>query len=157
MEQVQDSLEIVPQCGLPVALDVMGERWYFLILRTAFNGVCHFEDFLEELGIARNILANRLAKLVEHGIMERQNSRHDRRKVEYRLTDKGTDLLPAMVALRQWGEKYGLGVPSNPMLVDSRDRQPIGEIVIHSHDGRVLNWADLRWSDDIRLAVPAER
>lgn len=134
-------------CGLPVALEVMGERWSFMILRAAFNNVRHFEEFLGVLGIARNILSNRLAKLVEHGIMRRDPCPDDRRKVEYRLTDKGVDLLPAMLALRQWGEKYGLGVPSNPVLVDKRDHQPIGQISIRGHDDRVLGWHELQWQE----------
>ena len=81
----------------------MGERWSFMILRASFNGLKHFEEFLSELGIARNILSNRLAKLVEHGILKREPCADDRRKIEYRLTEKGFDLLPAMLALRQWG------------------------------------------------------
>jgi DNA-binding HxlR family transcriptional regulator len=145
--------EIATTCGLPVALEVMGERWSFMILRAAFNGVGHFEEFLGMLGIARNILSNRLAKLVEHGIMEREPCPDDRRKVEYRLTDKGVDLLPAMLALRQWGEKHGLGVPSNPVLVDKRDRRPIGEIAIVGHDGRVLTWHELQWQDRSEMAA----
>lgn len=94
-------------CGLPLALEAMGERWSFMILRAALNGVHHFEDFLSATGIARNILSNRLARLVENGIMQRQQMEDDRRKVLYRLTDKGMDLLPAMLALRQWGKNTG--------------------------------------------------
>ncbi len=139
------------ECGLTLALEVMGERWSFLILRAGFNGVQHFEEFLCALGIARNILANRLAKLVEHGIMQREPQEDDRRKVTYRLTAKGADLLPMMLALRQWGEKYGLGVPSNPVLVDSRDRLPIAPIRIHAADGRPLTWEDLLWLDHPQL------
>lgn len=135
------------ECGLPLALEVMGERWSFLILRAAFNGIGHFEEFLGVLGIARNILANRLANLVEHGIMARTPQADDRRRVAYTLTAKGLDLLPAMLALRQWGEKYGLGVPSNPVLVDSRDCQPISPINIRAHDGRPIAYTDLQWLD----------
>ena len=99
------------------------------------------------LGIARNILSSRLSKLVEHGIMQRETMVDDRRKVEYCLTAKGIDLLPAMLALRQWGEKYGLGVPSNPVLVDCRDCLPIRTITIRADDDRVIGWADLKWQD----------
>lgn len=134
-------------CGLPAALEVMGERWSFMILRAAFNGLHHFEEFLGALGIARNILSNRLARLVEHGIMKREPLPDDRRKIEYRLTGKGLDLLPAMLALRQWGEKYGCGVPSNPVLCDERDGQPIAPIGIFAHDGRALGPMDLEWRD----------
>jgi DNA-binding HxlR family transcriptional regulator len=160
MTRSGEPLDSVQECGLPVALEVMGERWSFMILRAAFNGVIHFEEFLGGLGIARNILSNRLAKLVEHGIMRREQCPGDRRKVEYRLTDKGIDLLPAMLALRQWGERYGLGVPSNPVLVDRRDRRPIGTIGIPAHDGRMLCWSELQWQDRSELGadeMPAPR
>lgn len=139
------------RCGLPTALEAIGERWSFMILRAAFNGVKHFEEFLSVLGIARNILSNRLGKLVDHGIMKRQPCEHDRRMVEYQLTEKGVDLLPSMLALRQWGEKYGTGVPSNPVLVDTRDRMPIGPIQIRAHDGRPIGWSELQWQDQDAL------
>lgn len=157
MTKLRELPEDIQACGLPLALEVMGERWSFMILRAAFNGVCHFEEFLGVLGIARNILSNRLSKLVEHGIMRRDPCPDDRRKVEYRLTDKGVDLLPAMLALRQWGEKYGLGVPSNPVLVDKRDHQPIRRIDIRAHDGRALSWPELQWQDRCGLGEEAER
>ena len=79
--------------------------------------------------------------------MRREALPEDRRKIEYRLTAKGLDLLPAMLALRQWGEKYGEGVPSNPVLCDKRDGRPIALIGIHAHDGRVLGPMDLEWRD----------
>jgi DNA-binding HxlR family transcriptional regulator len=162
MTKLRESPEQIQSCGLPLALEVMGERWSFMILRAAFNGVRHFEEFLAVLGIARNILSNRLSKLVENGIMEREPVPDDRRKVEYRLTEKGVDLLPAMLALRQWGERYGLGVPSNPVLVDTRDHLPICPIGIRAHDDRVLTWPELQWQDrselgfDTECAGPAE-
>lgn len=132
-------------CGLPHALEVMGERWSFLILRAAFNGLVHFEEFSNELGIARNILSNRLAKLVEHDVMERTPCEADRRKVEYRLTEKGAGLLPAMLALRQWGERYAENFTPDLVLVDQRDGKPIAPIAMYAHDGRELGWHDLMW------------
>jgi DNA-binding HxlR family transcriptional regulator len=155
MGKLREPLENHEICGLPVALEVMGERWSFMILRAAFNGMRHFEEFLSVLGIARNILSNRLGKLVEHGIMERTHCPDDRRKIEYCLTEKGQDLLPALIALRQWGEKHGLGVPSNPVLVDARDGRPIGSVEIRAHDGRPLKWPDLQWQD--RSVLEGER
>ena len=151
MGKLREPLDEIQSCGLPLALEVMGERWSFMILRAAFNGVHHFEEFLSELGIARNILSNRLARLVEHGIMKREPLPDDRRKIEYRLTEKGYDLLPAMLALRQWGEKYGLGVPANPVLCDDRDGLPIQSIGITAHDGRRLLAKDLHWRDRSEL------
>ena len=142
---LREDMQRAVSCGLPPALEVMGERWSFLILRAAFNGYAHFEEFSSQLGIARNILSNRLGRLVDHGVLERIPSQEDRRKVEYRLTEKGFDLLPAMLALRQWGEKYTMNVPSNPALVDARDGQPIAPIGIRAHDGRAIGWHDLAW------------
>lgn len=144
MGDLREPLRELIECGLPQALEVMGERWSFMILRASFNGLKHFEEFLSELGIARNILSNRLAKLVEHGILKREPCADDRRKIEYRLTDKGFDLLPAMLALRQWGQKYGgERVIEDPVLVDERDRLPIGPVSILAHDGRILGHHDL--------------
>nr|WP_298925371.1 helix-turn-helix domain-containing protein [uncultured Erythrobacter sp.] len=144
MGDLREPLRELIDCGLPQALEVMGERWSFMILRASFNGLKHFEEFLTELGIARNILSNRLAKLVEHGILKREPCADDRRKIEYRLTEKGFDLLPAMVALRQWGQKYGSDfVNEDPVLVDERDRLPVGPVSMLAHDGRILSHQDL--------------
>jgi len=146
MGHLKENLRELADCALPAALEAMGERWSFLILRASFNGLHHFEEFQSTLGIARNILANRLGRLVDHGILSREAMADDRRKVEYRLTQKGAELLPAMLALRQWGEKWESGVPSTPVLVDMLDQQPIRRISILSHDGRVLDLHDLCWA-----------
>jgi DNA-binding HxlR family transcriptional regulator len=145
MGDLKENLAELAACGLPAALEAMGERWSFLILRASFNGLHHFEEFQSTLGIARNILANRLGRLVDHGILARQPMPDDRRKIEYRLTDKGAELLPAMIALRQWGERWETGCVSTPVLVDERDNQPIQSVALHAHDGRVLGMKDLRW------------
>lgn len=156
MGELREPLRDLCECGLPQALEVMGERWSFMILRASFNGVHHFEEFLSELGIARNILSNRLGKLVEHGILKRQAIAEDRRKIEYCLTEKGMDLLPAMLALRQWGQKYGTEVIENPVLVDERDRQPIGPVAVTAHDGRIIDKHDLIFVDKSRVGVVPE-
>jgi len=156
MGKLREPLDHVVACGLPQALEVMGERWSFMILRAAFNGVRHFEEFLTEIGIARNILSNRLAKLVGNGILQRQACAHDRRKIEYCLTEKGFDLLPALIALRQWGEKYTMETPSNPVLVDSRDWLPIAPVGLRAHDGRDLTYFDLRWQQRSKLGQNGE-
>lgn len=144
--KLREPLRDLAECSLPAALEAMGERWSFLILRAAFNGLYHFEEFQSELGIARNILANRLGRLVEHGILARQAMPDDRRKIEYRLTEKGIALLPTMLALRQWGERWETGFAATPVLVDSRDMRPIAPIEVRAWDGRVLKKADLLWA-----------
>nr|WP_187294059.1 helix-turn-helix domain-containing protein [Sphingomonas sp. MM-1] len=147
MRSADQIKRIVIQCSLPAALEAMGERWSFMILRATFNGLSHFEQFQTTLGIARNILANRLGRLVEHGILERRDCPEDRRKVEYRLTPKGEALLPTLIALRQWGEKWEAGVPNNPVLVDARDGKPVADVIVRAEDGRPLGLHDLRWVD----------
>lgn len=142
---LREPLNELSDCGLPEALEVMGERWSFMILRASFNGLYHFEEFLTELGIARNILSNRLARLVANGILDRHPCPEDRRRIQYCLTKKGLDLLPAMIALRQWGQKYGDEVVEDPVLVDIQDRQPIGPVSLLAHDGRVLSYEDLQF------------
>src|SRR5258706_2359255 len=93
-------------CSVASALEIVGERWTLLIIRDAFAGLSRFEEFRESLGLARNVLTDRLDKLVEHGIFERvpYGDRADR--FDYRLTQKGLDLHVALVGLRQWGDKY---------------------------------------------------
>ena len=144
-------------CGLPHALEVMGERWSFLILRAAFNGLYHFEEYSQELGIARNILSNRLANLVRNGVLERTPCEEDRRKVEYRLTEKGLGLLPAMLALRQWGERYTENINPDLVLVDCRDGLPVAPISIRAQDGRELSWSELGWQIPSKVGEPVDR
>ena len=146
--------ELLRQCSIAAALEAVGERWSLLILRGAFNGLHHFEEFQTTLGIARNILSNRLARLVENGILERVPDPSDRRKVSYRLTEKGRDLLPVLLSLRQWGERWVSDKPSNPVLVDRHYRQPIAPMAVRASDGRVLALSDLEWVD--RSDVPKE-
>ncbi len=153
MGELREPLKELTVCGLPEALETMGERWSFMILRASFNGLHHFEEFLGELGIARNILSNRLAKLVDHGILSREPCPDDRRRIEYRLTEKGLDLLPAMLALRQWGQKYGTEIEENPVLVDARDRLPIGPVSILAQDGRILTYMDLHLQAADRIGI----
>src|SRR5438270_7614199 len=140
-------------CPLPAAVELIGEKWAFLILRGALNGLKHFEEFQAGLGIARNILSDRLGKLVAGGILERTPDPSDRRKVVYALTAKGEGLLPVLLALRQWGEEWGCG-EAQVVLVDHRDRKPIRRICVQAHDGRELNRSEMMWADrDDQLAV----
>lgn len=136
--------EAALSCPIPPAVELIGERWAFLILRGAFNGLQHFEEFQAGLGIARNILSDRLAKLVNGGILGRSADASDRRKVIYSLTAKGQSLLPVVLAIRQWGEDWGHGEASI-LLADKRDRRPIRRIKVLAEDGREVGLADLTW------------
>jgi len=144
-------------CSIPPAVELIGEKWAFLILRGAFNGLQHFEEFQAGLGIARNILSDRLAKLVAGGILERESDPDDGRRVIYSLTPKGEGLLPVVLALRQWGEEWGYG-NMKVVLADRRDSKPVRKICVLSHDGRELELRDLTWveregADSIRTAA----
>lgn len=93
-------------CSAARALEVVGERWSLLIIRDAlFAGVTRFSDFVRRLGLARNILAVRLEGFIEEGIMERVSS-EDSAYQEYRLTEKGRDLSPVIIALTDWGDRW---------------------------------------------------
>lgn len=94
------------ECSVARAMEVVGERWTFLVLREAFSGVRRFEDMQRNLGIARNVLADRLARLVEHGVLERRPYQDRPVRHDYRLTPKGIDLYPALVGLLQWGDRW---------------------------------------------------
>jgi DNA-binding HxlR family transcriptional regulator len=93
-------------CSIARALEVVGERWTLLIVRDVFLGRRRFDEFLESLGIARNVLADRLNRLVEEGILEKVRYQERPERFEYRLTPKGRDLQVALTALRQWGDRY---------------------------------------------------
>ena len=133
-------------CPIPAAVELIGEKWAFLILRGAFNGLTHFEEFQAGLGIARNILSDRLSKMVAGAILERQPDPVDRRKVIYSLTEKGEGLLPVLLAVRQWGEEWGYG-RMQIVLADRRDGKPVQRICVQAHDGRHLSLGDLTWID----------
>jgi len=133
-------------CPLPPAVELIGEKWAFLILRGAFNGLKHFEEFQAGLDIARNILSDRLSKMVAGGILERSPDPADKRRVVYSLTAKGEGLLPVILALRQWGDQWGYG-KMQIGLADRRDRKPVRKMCVLAHDGRELSLADLTWID----------
>jgi DNA-binding HxlR family transcriptional regulator len=97
------------RCSVAQALDVVGEWWTLLVLRDAFRGVRRFDDFQRDLGIARNVLSDRLQTLVDHGILERRPYCERPPRHEYRLTEKGLDLYPVIVGLLQWGDKWAAG------------------------------------------------
>jgi DNA-binding HxlR family transcriptional regulator len=93
-------------CSVARTLEIIGDRWTILILRDAFYGIRRFDDLRRGLGVARNILADRLNKLVAHGVLERRPYEEHPPRYEYRLTDKGRDLLPVLLTLTRWGDRW---------------------------------------------------
>jgi DNA-binding HxlR family transcriptional regulator len=122
------------------ALAMLADRWTFLIIREAYFGVHRYGQLQRNLGIARNVLAERLAKLVEHGLLERVRYRTEPDWYEYRLIERGLDLYPAILAFFRWADThYGdpkrpavrirhraCGKLTEPLLVCSECREPIG-------------------------------
>ena len=93
-------------CSVARALSVVGDRWTLLILREAFLRTRRFRDFQEHLGAARNIVADRLQKLVDEGVLQRHQYQDRPPRFEYRLTEKGRDLYPVVLALANWGDRW---------------------------------------------------
>ena len=120
-------------CSLARTLEVVGDWWTLLIVRDAFLGVRRFGDFQNSLGIAKNILAARLERLAANGILERGGS--EKRPV-YQLTDRGRALLPAMVALMQWGDKW-VSANKPPVIVTDAKGRPVSPVRLKSRDDEV--------------------
>lgn len=120
-------------CSIRRTLDVVGEKWTLLVLREAFYGVRRFADFHRALGCARNILSARLKTLVAEGILTQEHYREpgSRARYEYRLTEKGLELFPALVALMQWGDKWTADPEGPP--VELRHRGCGHQVVVELH------------------------
>jgi DNA-binding HxlR family transcriptional regulator len=103
-------------CSVARTLELVGERWTLLIIRDAFLGVRRFGDFADRLGIARNVLQDRLTRLVDAGVLEKVPYSERPLRHEYRLTAMGRDLWPSIVALMQFGDRH-LSEPDGPPMV----------------------------------------
>jgi DNA-binding HxlR family transcriptional regulator len=110
------------KCSVAGTLAVVGEKWSLLVLREAFLGVRRFADFQRQLGAPKAVLTDRLGTLVEQGILRRvpYQAEGARQRQEYRLTTKGLDLYPTLVALMQWGDKY-LADDVAPLVLEHRE------------------------------------
>ncbi len=126
-------------CSVADTLDLIGEWWTMLIILEAFLGTRRFDDFQRNLGIARNILSTRLRKLCDGGIFRREPIHDGARRHEYRLTEMGLDLLPAVVALMQWGDHWLRDDQAPLVILDRETQQPIPRINVRAADGRELN------------------
>ncbi len=93
-------------CSINATLEVIGDRWTLLVLRDLFRGVRRFSELVDDLGIAKNLLSDRLKRLVEEGIVEKVPYQDRPARFEYRLTPKGADLSPALIALMRWGDEW---------------------------------------------------
>ncbi|MDJ0959832.1 MAG: helix-turn-helix domain-containing protein [Acidimicrobiia bacterium] len=132
-------------CSMARALDVVGEWWTLLIVREVFFGRRNFTQMHDTLGVARNILSDRLATLVDGGVLEKRPDPNDARRSEYHLTDKGTDLLPVLVMLMQWGDKWAGDGTGPPLVLTNRaTRTDVRPALIDAETGGAIDLSQLR-------------
>ena len=132
-------------CSMARALDVIGEWWTLLVLREVFFGRRNFTQMHETLGVARNILSDRLATLVDNGVLERRVDPTDGRRSEYHLTAKGSELFPVLVLLMQWGDRWaddGSGPPL--ILTDRTTGHALDPALVDATTGRTIDLSQVQ-------------
>jgi DNA-binding HxlR family transcriptional regulator len=129
-------------CPVARSVDIVGDRWSLLIVRDAFDGMRRFGDFQRGLGMARNILSDRLHRLVDAGILETRAASDGSAYQEYVLTAKGESLFTVVLALRQWGEAHLFARGErHSELIDKRTGKPVPLMTPKAGDGRGLQHA----------------
>ena len=132
-------------CSIERALEIIGDRWTVLVLRDAFRGLHRFDDFRRDLDIARPVLADRLRRLVEAGVLERRQYCERPPRFEYHLTPMGVDLSPALVALMRWGDHWLSGGDGPPT------------VLVHGPCGHELDQTYVCWACEQTFAPTAIR
>ena len=131
-------------CSVARAISDVGDWWSLLIVRQAMFGTRRYVDFQQQLGIAKNILGDRLARLVENEVLKKVDVGERGQRFEYRLTAKGKDLFPVLVALRQWGDRWNRRDGEAPFkLVDRRLGQPVQDIQVLDAEGQPVGVNDV--------------
>ena len=131
-------------CSVAQCLEVVGEWWSMLLIRDCFLGVRRFDEFQERLGISRNVLTQRLSKLVAAGVLEKQAYQDNPVRYEYVLTDKGRDLWPVLTSMRQWGDVHA-APQGPPVRVIHRGCGHAARLELHCADcGERVSYRDVR-------------
>ena len=133
-------------CSVARSLEQVGEWWSLLIVREAMQGTKRFDEFQQKLGIARNILTARFERLIEAGVMERYPCQERANTFGYRLTQKGEELYPVMVALSQWGDRW-LSEKPPIVMVDAESGQPIERLAVKNAYGQKLSHREVRYTE----------
>ena len=134
-------------CSAARSLELLGDRWVLLLIREVLFGTRRFEDFAAHLGIARNVLSDRLAKLVKAGVLLQVPLRTDGRRQGYRLSEMGEDLIPVLVALMQWGDRWLQTPDTIPIRVIERSTgKELPRMRTRNAAGKELGFADLDWA-----------
>jgi len=131
-------------CSVARALEIVGEWWTLLIIREAFCGTQRFGEFERNLGVAKNVLSDRLSKLVACGVMERVDVPGRGNPRDYRLTEKGRDLFPILVALMQWGDRWAAAAGPPLRLVEQATGEEIAALRVTGAGGGGLAPEDVR-------------
>ena len=139
----------IDNCTVQRALQVLGDRWSFVVVREVFNGVRRFDDMRSRTAIPRQVLSDRLGRLVDEGMLRRHPYREagQRARYEYRLTEKGFDLYPVLVALNAWGSRYYADPAGSPLVFRHRDCGGEVRAELHCAEGHDV--------DDMREVVSA--
>lgn len=145
-------------CSLARTLAVIGDKWTLLVLRDCFLGVRRFDEFERRLGVTRHLLAGRLKKLVEHGVLTKVAYQQRPLREEYRLTEKGLDLHPAMLALVSWGDRHMADERGAPVLhVHKGCGKVMHSVTVCSECGETVGARDVRveagagWAEEAQL------
>jgi DNA-binding HxlR family transcriptional regulator len=144
-------------CSVAKALEVIGERWSLLIVRSVMHGNRRFGEMQESLGIARNVLSARLQRLIDEDILERRAYQESPPRFEYFLTQKGLDLWPALIALLNWGDRYSPD-PEGPrrLIVHKQCGGTVSERGICESCGKLLTARDAKQVPGPGAKVPAD-
>ena len=134
--------------GIAAALDVIGEWWTPLVLRAIFKGHVRFEAIQSDLGVARNILTDRLNSLVEAGVVQKVQYNDKPVRYEYRLTEKGSDLYGVLISIKAWGDKWMLKNGPVPKVVHSSCRSVLSPAVVCRDCGEELRFEDTHISGE---------
>ncbi|WP_428819334.1 winged helix-turn-helix transcriptional regulator [Microbulbifer sp. MCCC 1A16149] len=134
-------------CSVACALNEVGDWWSLLVIKQAMLGTRRYGDFQKSLGIAKNILCDRLSRLVENGVMIRVDVGEHGTRYEYRLTEKGRDLFAVVVALRQWSERWN-GSKDSMQLVERGNGEAIAQVAVQNTAGEALSVRDVLFVDE---------
>jgi len=141
-------------CSVARTLEILGDRWIFLIIREAFFGVRYYDKFQANLGIATNILSDRLKILVGNGIFKKEKDDIDARRIKYRFTQKGTDIYTITLALMQWGDRYLSDDDGPPLtLYHKTCGQRLEPVMRCAHCGEAINAHDIIYEDGIGITT----
>jgi len=140
---LDDSSSPNNECPVARTLEVIGDRWSLMIIRDAFDDIRRFSEFQKSLGVAKNILASRLKALVEVGVFEVRPASDGSAYKEYVLTDKGREVFPVVVSLRQWGERFLFSQDeARSVLLDNASGEPLMPLEVRSTSGQKLGPSD---------------